>query len=126
MLNISRKIKIIAIVILILGGVLVGLLFTGDNTNVLDYNSVFGFKTVNIVGSKGRFVEISGLCGHSAFFVKKIVEEKYKNEITVKIYLTLHKFGKSASGGFDHKIKIDDGTENIYFGNEKHLIWSKN
>ena len=77
-------------------------------------------REIKMVCLDGRpYIQISGLCGHSALGVDKFITVTNNNIMTIKITMK-----SKGHGTFDKKIEIPDGVSMIYWGDA--LIWKNN
>jgi len=84
----------------------------------------YSFKSVESEKDGKTYLEISGLCGHSALAIERIVKEEKNGEIHLYALLTLAKSNKR-SGALEYQLFVPPETNKVYFGRKERLIWER-
>ena len=123
----SKKIKVVLIILAILIGGLATLLITLKESGeiVLEYQYVLSFQTEEHYKNNRTYLLVSGHCGHSSLNIGEITERLDGRDMVVRIYTTLSR-ANNRDGSFLHAVKIDDNIDRILFGDEKKVIWQRN
>lgn len=95
-----------------------------SNMKVLEYKNIANFKITEYKENENLLLQITGLCIHSNYVVKKIYLKTYKDKLNIMIKISLFK-GKNDSGKFFYTIKIPKNVEKVVLGNEKIEIWNR-
>ncbi|MDD5598985.1 MAG: hypothetical protein PHV82_13640 [Victivallaceae bacterium] len=100
-----------------------GILSSGCDNNgmILEKKYIFNLKVIETRKGNDDYLVISGLCGHSAYGVKKIIYQKNKNKIIMLIEIALKR-----NGNFKEEILISKNISELLLGKEKSVIWKRN
>lgn len=89
---------------------------------VLEYQHVLQYK-LDLNPTTKVPEKISGLCGASADCVQKITTETNKTTVIVLVKIGFCKEGQS--GDFSCPLKLSDDIQELRFGKDKTLLWSR-
>lgn len=96
---------------------------SSGNKLVLEQKDVQFFQVVNI-NEKPTTLKISGLAFHSALAVSEIITKEKESSLLILVYLTPARAG--LSGSFNFEVSIPDRVNDVRFGNDRTIIWSRN
>jgi hypothetical protein len=94
------------------------------HTSVLEWRFVIQ-RQITAVQSDGRnAVRISGFCGQGALSVKDIRVRRsgFAQLVTVRLFFAR----RGTTGHFQVDVPIEDGVNEIRFGEQEVLIWQRN
>jgi hypothetical protein len=92
-------------------------------TMVLERKFVAQFKVVELSHDGTRIVRISGWSGHGFWSVKDVTTQRVDSSIIVLVHLFLAR--PRSTGGFQYDVPIQDGINQIRFGRDQAVIWSR-
>jgi hypothetical protein len=96
------------------------------NLMILEPKFALNFKVISEKKGNVFGVNISGLCGHSAFAVKNIEVKKDDLDPKVQIvFIYLAPSDAKLAGSFSKWIPIPDEISSVVFGSEKKVIWKR-
>ena len=124
----SKKIKIILIILAALAVALVGfvIFFIKSGNVVLKYKDVGSFDSKEISAEKNnrQYLLISGECNFSSLNIGDVEETLENRDMIVRVYTTLSRTNNK-DGSFMHAVKIDENIDRVLFGDEKIVIWER-
>ena len=89
-----------------------------------EYEDFLGFKSQHTTEGGFEYITISGLVKSSALGISSI-EIRYEiDRVLVNIELAVA--NKGVGGNLTQKIKLPRGTDSVFFGEKRKLIWSRN
>jgi hypothetical protein len=89
---------------------------------VLGGKEAFRLNVLEMHDATGTVVRVSGLCG-PALVVKKITTKRDNTSIVVLVHVMLARPG--ATGEFEYDVAVPDSVNEIRFGRNEALIWTR-
>jgi hypothetical protein len=77
-------------------------------------------KVSQIKKDNEEYLFVSGLCGHSAYGVKEIIQKRAGNKIIVIVEVA-----PGGNGSFETQVKLDKNISEVLFGDDKSVIWKR-
>lgn len=105
-----------------LNAFLAAIALTGCVHRVLEAKDIWSFQ-VNRINSSSIEIRLSGLVSHSSLGVDKISTQQIDESLQVLVYLTLAT--KEKSGNLNYTLVIPDSVNEVVFGNDKTVIWTR-
>ena len=108
------------VALVIAAAVVVGFL---HQTMVLEWDFVMQRQIIAVQNGGRPAIRISGLSGHSALSVKDISVQRSGSAQLVIVRVFLARRG--TTGNFHVDVPVQDGINEIRFGNQEALIWQR-
>jgi hypothetical protein len=92
-------------------------------TKTLELQYTSDLKVIEQKNDNTITVNITGLCAHSAYVVKRIDKKTDKGSVYIKVIIEPATNG--GSGNFNINVPINEKIYEILYGNNKNVIWRK-
>jgi hypothetical protein len=116
----------IALALLLFGlvaAIIVGCTMIMKHKEVLEYENVAQYKLD--LNPKTKIPEkISGLCFRSMYCVSGITTQRQGASLIVLVEIDFCKDGQS--GDFSYPLEIPNDVDELRFGRDEHLLWTRN